>query len=99
MELETVKGQDKDTLQYMESETVRGKDKDTLQYMDYGVGDCQRLGQGYIVVYRVIDWEWLHFNKVISSDQQCQHVPLSITNMFVIDHKKVFLINHKIVCD
>ena len=38
--------------------------------------------------------------KFISSNRQCQNVSLSITNMFVLDHKeKVSLINHKIVCD
>ena len=38
--------------------------------------------------------------QVISTDCWCQNVPLSITNMFVIDHKEnVSLIIHKIVCD
>ena len=38
--------------------------------------------------------------KVISPDWQCQNVPSSIPDMFVIDHKeKVSLINHKQFCD
>ena len=38
--------------------------------------------------------------KVISSDWRCQNVPLSITDVFVIDHKEnVSLINHKMVSD
>ena len=42
----------------------------------------------------------LYCLKVISSKRQRQKVPLSITDMFVIDHKEnVSLINHKIVCD
>ena len=38
--------------------------------------------------------------KVVSYDWRCQNVPLSIKDMFVIDHKEnVYLINHKIICD
>ena len=38
--------------------------------------------------------------KVISSNWRCQNVPLSITDMFGIDHKEnVSLTNNKIVCD
>ena len=38
--------------------------------------------------------------KDIFSHWRCQNVPLSITDMLVIDHKEnVSLINHKIVCD
>ena len=37
--------------------------------------------------------------RVIFFNRQCQKDPLSITDMFVLDHKKVSLINHKIDCD
>ena len=42
----------------------------------------------------------LTISKNISPDWQCQNVPLSITDMFVIDHKeKVSWINHQQFCD
>ena len=41
-----------------------------------------------------------NYFAVISSKRQCQKVPLSITDMFVMDHKeKVSFINRKIVGD
>ena len=41
------------------------------------------------------------FNSLFEKSQrQCQKVGLSMTDMFVIDHKeKLSLINHKLVCD
>ena len=41
------------------------------------------------------------FNSLFEKSQrQCQKVELSMTDMFVIDHKeKLSLINHKLVCD
>ena len=47
-------------------------------------------------VWKVLFAVW----KVIPSERQCQKLLLSITDMFVIDHKeKLSLINHKTVVD
>ena len=77
-----------------------------------GAVDFEEEADGFecSLIYIILWWAFKtkkrrHFSpytvwKVISSDGQCQNVPLSITDMFVINHKEnVSLFNHKIVCD
>ena len=66
---------------------------------NWSVVNTVRTVWKYIILYTIVDM-WYTAWKVIFSGWWCQNVTLSITDMFVIDHKEnVSFIKHKIVCD